>query len=145
MDKTIIATLSCALFFMGLLVGTLLALSAESVAQALIAALFALFGGSLLAFLRHVSLIDQLKTSAGVLAISVGTLGGVYSGIYVNQHQLLTPTALQASRPSDVVNTYLRGYVMPTSAAIDTQYRNKELTAEQAYQRLHELVDKQSK
>ena len=72
MDKTIIATLSCALFFMGLLVGTLLALSAESVAQALIAALFALFGGSLLAFLRHVSLIDQLKTSAGVLAISVG-------------------------------------------------------------------------
>lgn len=143
MDKIIIATLSCALFFMGLLVGTLVALSAEALVQALIAALFALFGGSLLALLKNVSAIDQLKTSAGVLAISIGTLVGLYSGLYINQHQVLTPTALRASRPTDVVNTYLRANVIPEATAIETQYQNKELTAEQAYGRLHELIIEQ--
>src|ERR1019366_7460671 len=94
-DRSILVVLSAGLLALGVLVGTLLAMSAQSLAQSVIAALFALFGGSLLAFLEKLAPANQIKVAAGVFAISLGTLGGLYSGLYVNEHQLLTPVVVR--------------------------------------------------
>jgi hypothetical protein len=91
-NGTIVATLSAGLFALGLLVGTLMAMSEHSLAQGVIAALFALFGGTLIGFLSKLSPADQFKAAAGILAISIGTLIGVYSGIVVN-------ACIEADRP----------------------------------------------
>lgn len=72
-QRSIVVTLASALFTLGLLVGTLLAMSAQSLGQTVLAALFALFGGSLLALLEKLKPGDQVKVSAGVLAISVAS------------------------------------------------------------------------
>jgi hypothetical protein len=73
-DRSVIAALTTGLFTLGALVGTLVAMSATSLAQGVIAALFALFGGSLLALFQKLAVPEQIKVAAGILAISLGTL-----------------------------------------------------------------------
>jgi hypothetical protein len=89
---------------MGMLIGSLLALSAQSLSKSVIAAMFAFFGGSLLAFLQKLSIIDQIKASGGLGAIALGTIFGVYSGLYVNEHQLLTPQEQRVSYNNRVLS-----------------------------------------
>jgi len=123
---------------LGGLVGNLLAMSAQSLVQSVVAALFALFGGSLLVMLEKLSEVNQTKAALGILAISVGTLVGVYSGLYVNEYQLLTPPQ---SRPSgQEVRKYLRENVTSSAKAIDQQYRNGMLSAKDAYEKLQAVL-----
>jgi hypothetical protein len=142
----IAASLGAGLLALGILIGTLLAMSAQSLAKSVIAALFALFGGSLLAFLQKVPIHDQFKASIGVFGISIGCLIGIYSGLYVNEHQLLTPVSNRASTnskqasASDCDPKYLRANVMSQSNSIDQQYRTNQITGDRAYQELHALV-----
>jgi hypothetical protein len=122
-------------------------MSAHSLAEAVIAALFALFGGSLLAFLQKVPSKDQLTVSAGVLAVSVGTMVGLYSGLYVNEHELLTPPSARVRATSEgskaaEVSKYLREDIMSPANAIDQQYRSGQITMNEAYEQLRSIVIK---
>jgi len=145
-DRSVTMLLSIGLFTLGLLIGTLVAMSAHSLAQGVLASLFALFGGSLLGLLQKVPIHDQFKVAAGILAISVGTLIGLYSGIYVNEHQLLTPVDARivarrtgSSAPLEA-NKYLRSTVLSKANAIDQQYRNGGFTDKQAYDELRKIL-----
>jgi ABC-type transport system involved in multi-copper enzyme maturation permease subunit len=60
-DRSVTVLLSVGLFTLGLLIGTLVAMSAHSLAQGVLASLFALFGGSLLGLLQKVPVQDQCK------------------------------------------------------------------------------------
>jgi hypothetical protein len=151
-NGTIVATLSAGLFALGLLVGTLMAMSEHSLAQGVIAALFALFGGTLIGFLSKLSPADQFKAAAGILAISIGTLIGVYSGIVVNQYEILTPASrrtvpIATAGPSGSTataraaepNKYLRAEVLSEVNAIDQQRRNG-MACEEAYAKLRDAI-----
>lgn len=141
MDKTTRRNgyiLALAFLFLGLIVGTLVAMSETSIVQSVLAALFALFGGSLLVMLEKLSEVNQTKAALGILTISVGTLGGVYSGLYVNEHQILTPSELRFL--SSDRHKYLRENVVSRIKAIDQQYRNGMLPAEEAYERLQVIL-----
>jgi len=114
-------------------------MSAQSLSQTVLAAIFALFGGSLLAFFEKLSVNGQTKASVGLLAISLGALVGVYSGVYINEHQLLTPLPLRTkSEPTK----YLRENVLTDINAIDSKYRTGILTAKEAYEQLHAALEK---
>lgn len=129
--------LGTAFAILGVLIGTLLAFSAQSLAQAVVAALFAFFGGSVVPL---VSLKDRSSLSAIAVAtfgLSTGALFGVYSGIYVNEHQLLSPT----SRPTIAATTeapqkYLRENLLKAANDIDIKRRTNILTLEEAYDEL---------
>lgn len=141
------AAFSVAFFFLGVLIGTLVAMSATSLVNTVIAALFALFGGSLVGLLQKLSTENQLKAALGVFGISLGTLVGVYSGVYVTQHQILTPynQRLAATATSPAVGNhpfYLRADEAAQSDAIDQQYRNHLITAAEAYEKIHALTNK---
>ncbi len=150
-----VACLGIGLFMLGVLVGTLVAMSEQHLAQAVIAALFALFGGSLLTFLQRLTDDNQKRASIGVLAISLGALVGVYSGLYVNEYQLLTPPArrfmlgpipnstVEAKKDFEIkARKYLKENVLPPANAIDMKYRTHLLSAEAAYEQLRELLEK---
>lgn len=144
-QRVVVWAFGAAFLVLGLLIGTLLAMSAQSIVQAVIAALFAMFGGSILVLLEKVSPTNQLKSCVAILAVSLGTLVGVYSGVYVNEHELLTPTsrrvsAFESRRMDTEVEKYLKAYVRPKAAAIDEQYTNKMIKAEEAYDRLRKVV-----
>ena len=85
------ATLTLAFCALGVLVGTLLSFSAQSLAQAVLAAVFAFFGGSILQILATRTRPFQVAAALATLSLSLGTLFGIYSGVYVNEHQLLSP------------------------------------------------------
>jgi ABC-type enterochelin transport system permease subunit len=131
---------------LGLLVGTLLAFSAQSLVQAVVAAIFAFFGGSVLAVIGNKTRAEQQAVALGTLGISLGALVGVYSGIYVNEHELLSPPGQKTSKASSaatqeqIVRKYLRESVLPPAAEIDQKRRNRVLTNEQAYEQLYKLL-----
>jgi hypothetical protein len=142
-NRSVTLVLSAGLLALGLLIGTLTAMSGHSLAQSVIAALFALFGGSLLGFLDKVPIHNQIKVSAGVLAISTGTMIGIYSGLYVNEHELLTPLSARHLAAGADRNKYLRSAVIDEAKAIDQQYRNELLPAKEAYEKLRALVNQE--
>lgn len=115
-------------------------MSATSLVQTVITALFALMGGSLIGFLQKLSVENQFKASLGVLGISIGALVGVYSGVYVTQYQLLTPKNLRLSGDSPhkgpLPVLYLRSSQLTDAAAIEEQYRNRQLSPTDAYAEL---------
>ena len=92
---------------LGLLVGTLLAFSAQSMVQAVVAATFAFFGGSVVAVLGNKTRAEQHAVALGTLGLSFGTLLGVYSGIFVNEHQLLTPLSHRTPKVSAATSAEL--------------------------------------
>ena len=135
--------------FLGFLIGTLVAMSAQSLSNGVIAAVFALTGGSLLALLKTLSDADQLKAAAGIGGISLGAILGVYSGLYVNDHRLLSPKAqlanVQQQAGQQVINTtsqeggkYLRSVNLTRVNEIDQEYRTGVLQLDQAYEQLRE-------
>jgi len=145
--RTAVIWIGLGLFALGTLIGSLVALSAQSLAQAVIAAMFALFGGSLLVFMEKLSEQNQAKAAIGIFAISLGTLCGVYSGLYVNEYQLLTPpaqrfTRAQSTQATVEVRKYLKENILPKANEIDVKYRNGLLTPQDAYDQIRILVEK---
>ena len=139
------AVLLCLAFVsLGLLVGTLLAFSAQSLAQAVVAAVFAFFGGSILSVLNNKSRNTQVATAAGTLGLSLGALLGVYTGIFVNEHQLLSPAkpgpaSIAASSAAPGQIKYLRENLLRSASEIDQMRRTKAISTEEAYERLFKI------
>lgn len=137
------ALLGTAFAVLGILIGTLLAFSAQSLAQAVVAALFAFFGGSVVPL---VSLKDRSSLSAIAVAtfgLSAGALFGVYSGIYVNEHRLLSPIG-NSTIPvaAEGAQKYLRENLLKAANDIDVKRRTNVLTLEEAYNELAKVCTK---
>lgn len=136
-----------AFLLLGLLIGTLLAFSTQSIVQGVVAGVFAFFGGSILAVINTRSRNSQVATAAGTIGLSIGALLGVYSGLFVNEHQLLSPQEVRLARPQSQPHAatptkYLRENLLQSSSEIDQKLRTRQITIEEAYERQYQLNNK---
>lgn len=137
--------LAFAFAMLGLLIGTLVGLTSESVVQTLLGLLFALMGGSVIALLGKLSPEDRKTASQAIASLSIACLIGIYSGIIVNQYRLLSPRvdSNKPKVPSTVEiskETYIRSATIDKANAIDIRYHKKLITAEQAYEEMYSLA-----
>jgi len=138
--------LSLAFLVLGFLTGQLVSLSATSLAQSLLGLLFAFGGGSAVALLKNLEIPDRTTACKAILFLSVGCLAGIYAGIYVTQHQTLTPNrTVAAERIKSGAVGYLRENVSAAALAIDQLKANGDLTPAQATQELADITDRASK
>jgi len=129
---------------LGFLIGNLVGMTSESTIAVLIPLLFTFAGGSAIAFLPKLDDATRKLAAGAVIALSLSCLSGVYCGIFVSERQLLSPpnirkAALTTVTPRDW-RKYLKANDLSELNAIDQQFRNHELTPEQAYQQLYEWV-----
>jgi demethoxyubiquinone hydroxylase (CLK1/Coq7/Cat5 family) len=119
--------LAIAFAALGFLVGNLTGLSASPIANALVPALFALVGGSFIAFLSSVPEKDRGVAASAILSFSLSCLAGAYLGVLVNANQLLGP---------HISESYLRKVSSAQIDVIEQRKKAGELDAEEAYQQL---------
>jgi hypothetical protein len=85
-------------FTLGLLVGALTGMTAESVVSQVIGLAFALIGGSILITLKKLSQ-EERRIAGGLLtALCLGTLIGTTSGILAVQYRWLSPRVVSTSQ-----------------------------------------------
>lgn len=133
---------------LGLLIGNLVGLTSHSVVTSVIGLLFAFGGTSILAFLSKIEQEDRKVAGQCVLALSLGCLLGTYAGISVSEWHILSPRSAAATKqegsPNAVNNSLLNKYLdsasIASADAIDIEYQNKAITAEEAYERLRKVV-----
>ena len=80
--------------------------------------------------------------AASTFGLSVGALLGTYSGVYVNEHRLLSPVIEKAKNDQRIEKTsekYLRENLLELATQIDVKRRTNLLTAEQAYDELAKI------
>ncbi len=131
-----------AFLMLGFLVGNLVGLTAESVVSVLIPLLFAFGGGSAIGFFHKLDSASRQVASKAIFAFSVACLIGIYIGILVSEHQLLTPKSRQEARADASISDskYLRSYVISKADQIDQLKATGALTPEEAYEALYSLV-----
>jgi hypothetical protein len=122
---------------LGFLIGTLTAFTADSVVSSLIPLFFAFAGGSAIAFGKNLEKHTRDLAALAILGLSVGCVIGVYSGVYVFEHKLLTPQEMRVARDD---SAYLRNLSMSQIDLIDQQKRSGILTTEQAYTELTKVI-----
>lgn len=126
---------------LGFLIGSLIGLSAESTLGVVLPLLFAFGGGSAVTFLHKLEPVDRKLAGAAVTALSLFCLAGVYSGIFVSEHQLLSPSADQDAELGSIeARKYLRSVDARLVDVIDQRYKGRELTAAEAYEALYQLA-----
>lgn len=132
---------------LGFLIGNLVGLSAESTVSVLIPLLFTFGGGSAVALLPKLGQADRLIAATAVVSLSVFCLLGVYAGIVVSERQLLSSAPARdrravtaPARASIEERKYLRQVSFDSVALIDQRYKDRLLTATQAYEQLYGLV-----
>lgn len=76
---------------LGFVVGNVVGMSASPIANTLVGLLFAFAGGSAVAFLRKLDETSRLQACQMITAASIGCLAGLYAGILVCEHRLLSP------------------------------------------------------
>lgn len=127
---------------LGLLIGNLVGLTSESVVASTIGLLFSAVGGSVILFLHKLQQGDRRLAGQLILALALSTLIGIFTGIYVTEHRVLSPDYARNS-PSD--NKYLRSSAASEVAEIDLKYNEHAITAAQAYDQLRALVTREKK
>ena len=131
---------------LGLLIGNLVGLTAESTVSALIGLLFAFVGGSAISFMHKLSVQEQIIASKAILSLSLTCLLGVYIGITVSDNQWLTlDSQISAQRLSVMDRKYVRENLLEKAHAIDQQKANKQITVDAAYEELYKLVTSEEK
>lgn len=131
---------------LGFLIGNLVGMSATSAVTALLGLLFAFAGGSILAFLEKFSSVNLRVASQALLALSLACTIGLYTGIYVSEHQLLSPperfsaradtAGRSAFRESVESRKYLRAAIGDGVEAVDGLRRRGDLNDKAAYEML---------
>ena len=76
------ALMGLAFVTLGMLIGTLLAFSAQSLAQAVVAALFAFFGGSAVPLVSTKDRSGQATIAISTFGLALGALIGVYRSLH---------------------------------------------------------------
>lgn len=148
---------------LGLLIGLLVGLAGNEVVNGVLGALFVFVGGTaagLEAYLRN----TKIKASLSILALSLGCIVGLVSGILAIEYRFFSPSnaetafqesILRALRDDEVsistaVEAYktfaeierspLRSLELSEIERIHEMYIGDTLSAEQAYARLHETL-----
>lgn len=131
---------------LGFLIGNLVGFSSGSTLAVLIPLLFTFAGGSAVGFLPKLAVDTRRLAAAAVIGLSLSCLAGVYTGIFISERQLLSPAYIReiaSIKPGTRVERgYLQAAVFKEAAVIDQKYRANELTAEQAYEQLYQLIRK---
>lgn len=127
----------------GIAIGLLTGLTQSEIVKPLIVAMFALIGGSLVAFLHKLSNTQQGRAGIALALISIGLAVGVLSGIVVREHRLLggadqvvgeaTKNAGQGNRAF----SYLRSEQTKRCNEIDEERQRNRLNAEEAYEAMY--------
>jgi hypothetical protein len=86
-----VAALVLGFGFLGLLIGNIAGMTSAAISSSLLSLLFAFVGGSILVFLEKLSPETRKLAGQSVAALSICCLVGIYSGIYVSEHRLLSP------------------------------------------------------
>jgi hypothetical protein len=120
---------------LGIAVGHLAGLSDATVVTAVISALFALIGGSLLTFFKEATLGQDRRIITALAAICVGTLIGVHSGIYLKLY------AYPVARSRAPLATVLRSGEMNKITEIESLVDHGNITKAEAYERLILLLE----
>jgi hypothetical protein len=138
---------------LGFLIGNLVGLTAHSVVTAVLSLVFAFAGGSVIALLGKVATHDRTLAGQAICALSLTCVIGVYAGIATSEWHILSPKDLRtiaspsasskqgsAAMPASIVNKYLDSGYASTINSIDLLYRQKVITASEAYDKLYEAV-----
>ena len=127
---------------LGLLIGNMVGLSADSLARIVIPAILAFTGGSLLVILNKLS-INQIRMAAvAIVMLSLSCLLGVYLGILQSEYRIFSPQYADhiSNSGSPIQRKYLRDNEISRILSIDTQYNNQQIDAKVAYDQLFEVV-----
>lgn len=124
---------------LGLLLGNLVGMTSESVVSQLVGLLFVFVGGSIFTLLSKLNHHQRILSGKLLMAISLATLVGVYSGIAVSEFRLLSPRAV-ASLANYEPRKYLRAAPLERSNGIDIKRAAGLLTPEEAYAQMYELA-----
>lgn len=126
---------------LGFLIGNLMGLSAESTLSTVLPLLFAFGGGSAVAFLHKLEQCERRNASIAITALSLSCLIGVYSGIYITEHQIISPSEVKQARLSSIESRkYLRSININSVEQIDTKLKTGGLSTKQAYEDLYNLI-----
>lgn len=140
-----------AFIFLGFLIGNLVGFSSNaSTLGVLLPLLFTFAGGSAVAFLPKVEAEGRKLAAIAVIALSLSCLAGVYWGLFVSERQLLSPPEVRTSRlnmkgPRSETTGLYRASKVSAVNDLDQRFHNHELSANDAYEQLHELVTKGDK
>ena len=112
---------------LGFVIGNLVGLSAESTLSVVLPLLFAFGGGSAVAFLHKLPPSERRLAAAAVVTLSLSCLIGVYTGIVVSEHQLLSPSIDDSDDRTAVADRkYLRRIDIEEVQRIDQAYKTGE-------------------
>jgi hypothetical protein len=144
---------------LGFLIGNLVALTSESAVTPILSLLFAFVGGSVLAFLHKLNENDRGVAGKSVLSLSACCVLGVYVGIWVNQHRLLSPPSrvMAATAPQDQKQPsvavredrrddyYLRSSRTNELDLVDRRKQQRLVSTDEAYEQVYELARKHAR
>ena len=131
---------------LGLLVGNLVGLSSAAVTTSILGLLFTFAGGSAVGAMHKIGPEDRKRASIAIAVLCLFCLLGVYAGIYVAEHKLLSPPAVPQEKSAGAgkkdtfeARKYLRADTIDAVAGIDQEFRNEHITAEQAVEQMLQL------
>jgi len=145
---------------LGFLIGNLVGMTATSVVTSLLGLLFAFAGGSVITVMHRLNAVDRNVAGKALAALSLACVVGIYSGVYVCEHRLLSPppkpgvsnTTDHAASPvansenaSPAANKYVMAEIVSETQAIDQQLAARQIKPEEAYRRLREVVEREAK
>jgi hypothetical protein len=127
----------------GLLIGLIVAFSSDQLSRIVIPLLFAIFGGSVVAFGKDLTQHQRDSAYVGLAALSTSCLIGIVVGILCVQHQWLGPgfgpkieaerKVADADSAAGGTRYYLRAQTLNEIDAIQTKVSQKQLDKSSAY------------
>ena len=138
-----------AVVVLGFLVGQIVGMTSASVTTSIIGLLFTFAGGTAIGLLHKLTPEQRRLAAMAIAILSFSCTVGIYTGIVVTEHHLLSPKPEPGAPPAAPgerdSNTYLRNQYLKESEQIDQQYRTKVITAETAVKQLVEMARRKAK
>jgi hypothetical protein len=141
---------------LGLLIGNLVGLTSESAVTPVMGLLFAFAGSSILALLGKISQEDRQLAGKAIFMLCACCLIGIFLGIVVDEHKLLTPGEFREARiqaalkaesspnshasEASASSKYLRSDFIRRANAIDAHKANGDISVDQAYDQMFHLA-----
>jgi hypothetical protein len=122
----------------GLLIGSLVALSATSLAGVLVSLLFTFLGGSVIALFSKMTGEALHQATLAIGCLSGGALAGLFLCLFLTEYRLLTPHRFE-NLPIEQKKV-LRSAQADAVRFVINQYRNRTLTCEAALAELEEKM-----
>ena len=128
---------------LGMLIGNMVGLSADSLVKIVISVVFAFSGGSVLVFLHKLSVDEQRMAAIGITTLSIFCLLGIYIGILQAEYRIFTPQSARSfgELTRSIERKYLRSSEIKNIFIIDTKYRQRQISAEVAYDQLFKVIE----